>query len=384
MRQDGRTASPTIAGLAGVPSSKYHLTDWPHPWRWRNIMRSVRWLAVAAVLGWTALLAEAGLFRGNRLDRLNRRLHGQLVDHTHNHGRDCRIWSPALEQWRDLYVYLPPGFDPNQRYALGLYLHGATQDEQSFLDMVETFDQAISEGRLPPLIIGVPDGSIQGKPTALRSATFFANSRAGNFEDFLMVDVWNFLMENYPIRPEREAHALVGASMGGSAAFAQAIKHKDQVKVAIGIHPALNMRWIDCHGRYRSHFDPECWDWRTCPKPCESMGRNKGVAVRFGYLVTPMFGRGPDAMDELGQINPIELLDAYDVKEGELSLFVAYGGKDELNIAAQVESFLFRAQERGLTVGVAYDPNGRHDLATGLKLFPAIVDWAAPLMAAKE
>ena len=34
-----------------------------------------------------------------------------------------------------------------------------------------------------------------------------------------MTDVWNFLTTSFPILPEREAHALVGPSMGGSAAF---------------------------------------------------------------------------------------------------------------------------------------------------------------------
>src|SRR5262249_49870676 len=40
------------------------------------------------------------------LDRLNAELKGHVVDFTHNHGVDNRMWSPALGKKRDMYVYL--------------------------------------------------------------------------------------------------------------------------------------------------------------------------------------------------------------------------------------------------------------------------------------
>jgi len=65
------------------------------------------------------------------------------------------------------------------------------------------------------------------------------------------------------------------------------------------------------------------------------------------------------------------------LQPGELNLYVAYGGKDEFNIAAQVESFLYVARQRGVEVSVNYDPNGRHDLATGHRLMAGALQWAA-------
>jgi pimeloyl-ACP methyl ester carboxylesterase len=344
-------------------------------------MRRLPWFV--GLLAVSLLLVEArGSIRGRRrLEQINQNLCGQLIDYTHNHGADNRIWSDALCQWRDVYVYLPPHYDPHRQYAFGFYLHGASQDEQAFLDLVERFDKGIVDGKLAPVILAAPDGSIQGKPTLFNSASFFANSHAGNFEDYLMQDVYPFMMNNYPIRPEREAHALVGASMGGAAAFSLAMKYKNCFKTVIGFHPALNMRWVDCHDHYRAPFDPCCWGWRTKLKPNEALGRTKGVAIRFKYLLDPLVGRGPDAIDEISRFNPIELLDFCDIREGDLDMFVAYGGKDELNITAQVESFLYHAHELGITVGVAYDPNGRHDLATGARLFPQVIQWVEPRLA---
>jgi S-formylglutathione hydrolase FrmB len=312
------------------------------------------------------------------LRHVQRRLQGQILDFTHNHGHDRRIWSGALQQKRDLYVYLPPGFNPAQHYPLAIFLHGAAQDEEFFLQtQVEEFDRAIVAGLLPPVIIAAPDGSLHGRATLYHPATFWANSRAGAFEDFLMCDVWNFLTTTFPILPQREAHALVGASMGGSAAVAQAIKHRDRIKVAIAFMPLLNLRYVDCKGHYRTQFDPTCTGMREEMRGFEALGRRRFVVLRFNDLFAPMYGRGPEALAGISAINPLELMQRCDLRPGELDLYVAYGCKDEFNIAAQVESFLYAAQQRGLDVTVARDPRGGHDLATGRRLLPGALEWTS-------
>ena len=84
------------------------------------------------------------------LDRVNRGLHGKVVDHTNNHGRNAAIWSQALCERRDLYVYLPPCFDPAKQYPVIFWLHGFAQDENSFVnEIVEPIDKAIWCGKLP-------------------------------------------------------------------------------------------------------------------------------------------------------------------------------------------------------------------------------------------
>src|SRR6266705_3088357 len=91
------------------------------------------------------------------LKRTSRKLAGQILDYTHNHGSDNRIWSPALCKKRDLYVYLPPCYDPHKRYPLVLWLHGFAQDEVAFLKhVVPLLDEAIVCGKLPPMIIADP------------------------------------------------------------------------------------------------------------------------------------------------------------------------------------------------------------------------------------
>jgi S-formylglutathione hydrolase FrmB len=340
------------------------------------------WVGALLVIGLAVGPAAAGRhLHTPNLDRLNRRLHGTVIDYTNNHGVDRRIWSAALGQKRDLYVYLPPGFDPNTPYPAMLWLHGFIQDEVSFLEfVVEPLDAAMACGKLPPFIIAAPDGSLRGTAGIASAGSFFLNSKAGRFEDFVIQDVWPFVLQNYPVRPEREAHMLAGMSMGGFGAFNLAMKYQQDFKVAIGVFPPLNLRWVDCHCRYMANFDPCCWGWRTqVDRGWEVIGRFYWVIpIRIKRVIDPLFGRGPEAVAAIAQENPIEMIDRLGLKNGVLSMYVAYAGRDEYNIDAQVESFLYRAKQRGLDVAVGYDPRGRHNTKTALKLFPGIVDWLAP------
>jgi hypothetical protein len=340
-----------------------------------------RWLAVLLIglLPGAALQAH-GLLPKPNLDRVNRSLYGRVIDHTDNHGADRALFSPSLGMRRDLYVYVPPGFDPDLRYPLILWLHGFAQDEESFLQgVVQAIDRDIHEGKLPPVIVAAPDGSLRGISGYFSPGSFFINTpRAGAFEDYLLRDVWDFLFCNYPIRPEREAHVAAGASMGAGAAFHHAIKYQDRFGVVLGFFPPLNLRWEDCYGRYRANFDPCCWGWREdFSHSHEVMGRFYGVVpVRAGRMLNPLYGRrNPETAALISQDNPIEMLDTYDLREGQLEMYVAYGGRDQFNLDAQIESFLYRAGQRGLTIGVGYDPRGKHDMATAMRLLPRAMDW---------
>jgi len=317
-----------------------------------------------------------------KLERLNRKLAGRVIDHTANHGRDRRIWSESLGEKRDLYVYLPPGFDPCKRYPLILYLHGFNEDESGFTtEVIRPLDRAIRDGKLPPVIVAAPDGSVHGLNCLATAGTFFLNSKLGDFDSFIANDVYDFVMRNYPIRPEPEAHVLLGVSMGGGTAFHHAIKYRDRFRVCVGVFPPLNLRWVSCRGRYLDDFDPCCWGWREdFSRGHEVVGRFYGViTIRARRLIYPLYGKNnPDVVALVSAENPIEMLDSYDVRPGDLEMYVAYAGKDEFNLDAQAESFIYRARQKGLEVGVGYEPKGRHNVLTGLKLLPGVLDWLRP------
>src|SRR5262249_34419772 len=135
---------------------------------------------------------------------------------------------------------------------------------------------------------------------------------------------------------------------------------------------------ISCRGEYMDNFSPCCWGWRTdFSNHYEVVGVFYGglYKVRLKQLIDPLFGRGPTTAARVSMENPIENLERYQVKPGEMEMYVAYGGQDEFNLDAQVESFVYRTQQLGLPITVVKDPCGKHDRETALKLLPATLDW---------
>lgn len=348
-------------------------------------MQRIAWLAALLLLA--ALASPAWSVDGRKhLDAINRGLAGHLDDHTNNHGTDRRIWSSALSEYRDLYVYLPPGYDPHQRYPLLIWLHGLYEDERNFIRYggLKIFDEAMAAGKLPPFLIAIPDGTLSGNPTLFGVNPLWLDSQAGPFESYLLEDVVGFVLSHYPIRPEREAHVLGGFSGGGGSAFRLAIKYRADVGACFGLSPPLNVRWLDCHGHYFAPFRPDCWGWRTSvSRGSEVLARFYGIiTIRLRHVVYPLYGEGPEAVASMSRNNPIEMLGNEHVRPGELQMYVAYGGCDQFNIQAQVESFLYRARQLCLAVGVGYDPHGHHNFSvTGRRLLPGVLEWLGPILA---
>jgi Putative esterase len=313
------------------------------------------------------------------LAQLNQQLKGQVHDYTANHGQDRRITSTALNQKRDVYVYVPPGYDATQRYPLVIWLHGLAQDESSFLKVVSKLDTAMSLGVLPKFVAIAPDGTVNGRASLREPPSLYLNSPLGRFEDFIVYDVWNLAVNNYGIRPEREAHVLAGASMGAFGAYNLGIKHRKHYGVVAGVLPPLNLRYADCRGRTDGDYDPNCTGVMTEYRP------NAPVA-RFGFLMTirqrqiiaPVFGEGPDVISKVAAENPAEMLVSYNVKPGELEMFAGYGQFDEFNFDAQTESFAAIARGQGLTVQTVMIPNGKHDKETAMMLVPEFIKWLRP------
>ena len=121
--------------------------------------------AAIVVVIWVATPAGAQVFDLVNLDHLNKNLRGRVVDYTQNHGADRRMYSPILGRPRDLYVYLPPGYDPRVAYPLILFLHGADIDEHDFLDPgdLKSLDWMISHGQIPAVVIARRTGRTRGK-----------------------------------------------------------------------------------------------------------------------------------------------------------------------------------------------------------------------------
>jgi hypothetical protein len=319
---------------------------------------------------------------GNRtadIRQLNAQLAGRVDDFTCNHGQDNRIDAPSLGQKRDVYVYVPPGYDANKRYPLVYWLHGLNQDEASFLEFAPLFDRAIQSGTLPKVVIVAPDGTINGRAAMKDPPTLYLNSPLGKFEDFVTIDVWNHVVTHYSIHADRKARVLAGASMGAFGAYNLGIKHKSDFGVVAGVLPPLNLRYADCYGRIDTDFNPNCFATLNHYDPNTVVAKFACglVKIRERQLIAPVFGEGPDVIAKIAVENPAEMIVSHKVKPGELAMFSGYARNDEFNFDAHAESFAFLAKQQGLEVTTVCVP-GKHDKQSGLRLFPAFVDFLRP------
>lgn len=120
-----------------------------------------------------------------------------------------RLRSEILDNERRVYVYTPPGYDPeSEPYALLLLFDGP-----AYVEMVPTptiLDNLISEGKIPPMIVVLPD-SLDGET---RSRELPCHQP---FVDFLTQELLPWVRERYHITDD-PAHSIVGGSSYGGLA----------------------------------------------------------------------------------------------------------------------------------------------------------------------
>ena len=133
---------------------------------------------------------------------------------------------------RSILVYLPPGYERQKkmRYPVVYLLHGFNgfgvgnkgwiRERGNF--NVETISRLITERKVSPMIVVMPDGSNR------YGGSFYTNSiTTGNWEDYIVRDLPAFVDKNYRTLARAESRGIAGQSMGGYGALKLAMKHPD-------------------------------------------------------------------------------------------------------------------------------------------------------------
>ncbi len=146
---------------------------------------------------------------------------------------------------RSLTIYLPASYDEgDERYPVIYYLHGYTGNDTmwvNFFGIHNVMDNLIRQDKVQEMIIVMPNAFNR------YGGSFYANSSvAGNYEDYIIQDLVEFIDSKYRTLPQRESRAIGGGSMGGHGAMKLAIKHPD-VYCAVVSHSGLFSlnRWKD-------------------------------------------------------------------------------------------------------------------------------------------
>jgi len=149
---------------------------------------------------------------------------------------DTSFYSQALGEEKMVDVYFPPGYDdnPNLCYPVIYYLHAWMGDQNAMGEMLSTVQALINSGTIDPLIMVSADNS----PEPFEGS-FFVNSELwGNYEDYMINDLINWIDTSFRTIPEKDGRALLGQSMGAYGAFRYGILHKDKFK-AFAAHAGI-------------------------------------------------------------------------------------------------------------------------------------------------
>lgn len=131
---------------------------------------------------------------------------------------------------RDLYVYLPPGYDRNDdRYPTVYCLTGFTGRGKGLLNdsamtpnLAERMDSLISSGKIKPMIVVMPNCF-----THYGGSQYINSSATGNYEDYLTEEIVAKIDQEFRTIANSGSRAVMGKSSGGYGALIMGLRHSD-------------------------------------------------------------------------------------------------------------------------------------------------------------
>src|SRR5262245_29126809 len=135
-------------------------------------------------------------------------------------------YSSALQKWRRMHIYTPPGYDLGAgKFPVFYLLHGAGDSDDSWTSVGRAgfiLDNLTAARKARPMIVVMPAG---------HTAQTTGGGALANSEDFVndfVKDIMPFVEKNYRVVADRPNRAIAGLSMGGNHTLNIAIPHLDQ------------------------------------------------------------------------------------------------------------------------------------------------------------
>ena len=158
-----------------------------------------------------------------------------------------KFFSASLDTIKNVNVYLPDGYDSTDStkdYSVIYFLHGSGGDHTSYSGIYPILDSLITNNIIKPVIVVKPDGS-----SGPYLGSQYSNSALyGLFEDYISIDVVNYIDGNYNTIPSKDGRAIMGHSMGGEGSMRIALKNPN-LYTAIASHAGiLSNRFIEFIG----------------------------------------------------------------------------------------------------------------------------------------
>ncbi|MGB5222678.1 MAG: alpha/beta hydrolase-fold protein [Polyangiales bacterium] len=163
-------------------------------------------------------------------------MQGRVVRTSHESA--CLQGNPLGDSYeRDIYVYLPPGYDGTRRFPVVMMLAGFGSTNHSIAawspwapNTLQLFDKLIVDGECGPAILVLPDCF-----NRWGGSQFIDSEGSGRYQTYLADEVFPFVDAEFNTIADRQARAVVGRSSGGFGALRLGMDRPDVVSV-IGSH----------------------------------------------------------------------------------------------------------------------------------------------------
>jgi len=222
----------------------------------------------------------------------------ELSDIPHGEVRSRWYLASTTGQWRQLWIYTPPGYDddPSRRYPVLYLQHGSGEDETSWSRQGRAgiiLDNLLDAGTADPMIVVMGSGyaSPPPEPGSPPSATN-GSQIIDEFAELLITDVVPTVDQHYRTIADREHRALAGLSMGGRQALAVGLGHLDVFAWIGGFSPAV---WLRNDENQSWAIDP---DWVEASLAAAKGRRPHHVFLSAG-TAEPRFVDGVNDLDTM-------------------------------------------------------------------------------------
>ncbi len=152
--------------------------------------------------------------------------HGEIHHHFYKSG--------IVGDYRDFFVYTPPGYDPRgkQSYPVLYLLHGFSDDASAWSAVGRAnviLDNLIAQGKAKPMLIVMPLG--YGAPEVLlpnSGGPAISQRNLDKFREALLNEVIPRVEASYLVNKDRNARAIAGLSMGGAESLLTGLNNPKQ------------------------------------------------------------------------------------------------------------------------------------------------------------
>jgi enterochelin esterase family protein len=140
---------------------------------------------------------------------------------------EVTYYSTALQMFRRMHVYTPPGYEmKNDKYPVFYLLHGAGDSDDAWSSVGRAgfiLDNLLADKKAKPMIVVMPAGHTRRGPGG-------TGGRAGTeeFVNDFNTDVQPYIEKHYRVLTDRANTAIAGLSMGGNHTLQVAVPRLDR------------------------------------------------------------------------------------------------------------------------------------------------------------